>query len=39
MTAHAHDWQTAFPVFQHYGADPFDYAAEDAALEATAQKP
>ena len=39
MTAHAHDWQTAFPVFQHYGADPFDYAAEDAALEATPQKP
>ena len=26
------DWQTAFPVFQHYGHDPFDYVAEDAAL-------
>jgi nucleoside-diphosphate-sugar epimerase len=26
------DWKSAFPVFQNYGHDPFDYAAEDAAL-------
>lgn len=32
LVTHAHDWQTAFPVFQNYGHDPFDYAAEDAAL-------
>jgi nucleoside-diphosphate-sugar epimerase len=39
MVRHADDWQTAFPVFQHYGTDPFDYAAEDAALESNPQKP
>ncbi len=32
MKSHAADWQTAFPTFQHYPNDPFDYAAEDAAL-------
>lgn len=32
LVGHRDDWQTAFPVFQHYGHDPFDYAAEDAAL-------
>jgi hypothetical protein len=32
LVGHAGTWQTAFPVFQHYGHDPFDYAAEDAAL-------
>lgn len=29
----AGDWQTHFPVFTLYGHDPFDYAAEDAALD------
>ncbi len=28
----AGDWQTAFPAFAHYPADPFDYDAEDRAL-------
>lgn len=32
MRAHEADWKTAFPVFTHYPSDPFDYAAEDAAL-------
>lgn len=32
LISHRDDWQTAFPVFQHYGHDPFDYAAEDASL-------
>ena len=32
MTGHAADWREVFTVFQHYGHDPFDYAAEDAAL-------
>lgn len=32
LVRHRDDWQTAFPVFQHYGHNPFDYAAEDAAL-------
>jgi hypothetical protein len=32
LISHANDWQTAFPVFQRYGHDPFDYQAEDAAL-------
>jgi nucleoside-diphosphate-sugar epimerase len=32
LCSNAADWQTAFPVFQNYGHDPFDYAAEDAAL-------
>lgn len=32
MIRHADTWQTDFPVFQHYGHNPFDYAAEDAAL-------
>ncbi|HZY68139.1 MAG TPA: reductase [Devosia sp.] len=32
MQANAADWRTTFPVFSHYGSDPFDYAAEDAAL-------
>ena len=39
MVGHAADWQSAFPVFQSYGHDPFDYAAEDAALVAAGQKP
>ena len=34
MVSHADDWKTAFPVFQSYESDPFDYAAEDAALAA-----
>ncbi|MEO8243973.1 MAG: sugar nucleotide-binding protein [bacterium] len=33
MILHASDWQTAFPVFQNYDHDLFDYAAEDAALD------
>lgn len=32
LISNANDWQTAFPVFQRYGQDPFDYKAEDAAL-------
>ena len=28
----AADWKTAFPMFGHNPSDPFDYAAEDAAL-------
>jgi len=32
LVSHADDWQTAFPVFQQYGHNPFDYPAEDAAL-------
>ena len=32
MKANAADWKAAFPMFQHYPEDPFDYAAEDAAL-------
>ncbi len=32
MQAHAADWRETFPVFGHYPSDPFDYAAEDAAL-------
>ncbi len=35
MISHAADWQATFNVFQHYGHDPFDYAAEDAALGPT----
>lgn len=31
-------WQQDFPVFQHYGHNPFDYAAEDAALAETAPR-
>lgn len=34
LIARAADWQREFPVFQRYGHDPFDYAAEDAALGA-----
>jgi nucleoside-diphosphate-sugar epimerase len=30
MKANAADWKTAFPMFQQYPQDPFDYAAEDA---------
>jgi nucleoside-diphosphate-sugar epimerase len=36
LVAHAADWRTAFPVFTRYGHDPFDYAAEDAALSGRA---
>ncbi len=32
MVGHADGWRAAFPVFQTYGHNPFDYAAEDAAL-------
>lgn len=32
MKSHAADWKTAFPTFGHYPSDPFDYAAEEAAL-------
>ena len=32
LTRHRDNWQTDFPVFQTYGHNPFDYAAEDAAL-------
>lgn len=32
MVGHMATWREAFPVFQAYGHDPFDYAAEDAAL-------
>lgn len=32
MKAHAADWRETFPMFGHYPSDPFDYAAEDAAL-------
>ena len=32
MKSLAADWKTAFPTFGHYPSDPFDYAAEDAAL-------
>lgn len=32
LLAHAQDWKSAFPVFQRYGHDPFDYAAEDTAF-------
>ena len=32
MRSHAGDWQAAFPMFGKYPSDPFDYAAEDAAL-------
>lgn len=32
LVSQSPDWKTAFPVFQNYGADPFDYTAEDAAL-------
>ena len=32
MVSRRDTWQQDFPVFQHYGHDPFDYAAEDAAL-------
>jgi nucleoside-diphosphate-sugar epimerase len=32
MKANAENWKTAFPTFGHYPEDPFDYAAEDAAL-------
>lgn len=31
MRANVSNWQSAFPTFQHYPSDPFDYAAEDAA--------
>ncbi len=32
IRSRAADWPDAFPVFTRYGRDPFDYAAEDAAL-------
>jgi nucleoside-diphosphate-sugar epimerase len=32
MKANAADWKQAFPMFGRYPSDPFDYAAEDAAL-------
>ncbi|HWA20155.1 MAG TPA: NAD-dependent epimerase/dehydratase family protein [Devosia sp.] len=32
MRANAAEWRAAFPTFGHYPSDPFDYAAEDAAL-------
>ena len=32
MKVNAAGWKTAFPMFGHYPSDPFDYAAEDAAL-------
>lgn len=32
MKSRAADWRQAFPMFGHYPSDPFDYAAEDAAL-------
>lgn len=32
MKSRATEWKTAFPMFGHYPSDPFDYAAEDAAL-------
>lgn len=32
MVGHAVTWRDAFAVFQTYRHDPFDYAAEDAAL-------
>lgn len=32
MKANAANWQAVFPMFSHYPSDPFDYAAEDAAL-------
>lgn len=34
MKRNAAEWKTAFPMFGHYPSDPFDYAAEDAALAA-----
>jgi nucleoside-diphosphate-sugar epimerase len=33
LAENAANWQTAFPVFARYGHDPFDYAAEDDALD------
>jgi nucleoside-diphosphate-sugar epimerase len=32
MRSHVGDWRGTFPTFGHYPSDPFDYAAEDAAL-------
>lgn len=32
LKSHAATWRQTFPMFTHYPADPFDYAAEDAAL-------
>lgn len=32
MAAHAASWRDTFPMFTRYPSDPFDYAAEDAAL-------
>lgn len=32
LLQHRHDWQAAFPVFQRYGHDPFDYQGEDRAM-------
>ncbi len=32
MRGIAGDWKAAFPMYAHYPSDPFDYAAEDAAL-------
>ncbi len=32
MRGQAAGWRAAFPMFGHYPADPFDYAAEDVAL-------
>ncbi len=34
MQSHAANWKQTFPMFSHYPSAPFDYAAEDAVLEA-----
>ena len=34
LVSHEADWRSAFPVFQSYSEDPFDYAAEDLFLAA-----